>query len=63
MGGTSPEEAGRTATRRHAQERRRRVTNMRAAVPTGASLSGNRFADIMLTSSADPKFDPVRPEF
>ena len=50
MGGTSPEEAGRPATRRHAQERRRLVTDTRAAVPTGASLSGNRFADVMMMS-------------
>ena len=63
MGGTSPEEAGRAATLRRAQERRRRVTDTRAAVPNGASLSGNRFADVMMTSSADTKFDPVWPEF
>ena len=51
--------AGGGRTRRHAQERRRRVTHTRATFPTGASLSGNR----LLTSSTNPDFDPVRPGF
>ena len=66
MGGTSPEEAGRAATRRHGPARAGEATardGHAPTVPTGVSLSGNRFTDVMLTSSADLKFDLVRLEF